>query len=66
MSITGNHILGYLYQELLIEINEERCTAFQSMAWPLIAHKNTIRNCSTALQPFSFRSISLYLLFPFS
>ena len=30
------------------------------MAWSLIFHKNTIRNCSTALQAFSFRSLSFY------
>ena len=28
-------ISGYLYDELFREINEEKCTAFQSMAWSL-------------------------------
>ena len=61
-----NHISGYLYTELFSEGNEEKCTAFQTMAWLLILHKNPIKNCSTALSAFSFRSLSLYLLFPFS
>ena len=61
-----DRILGYLYNELFSEINKEKYTVFQSMAWSLIVHKNTIRNCSTALQAFSFRSISFYSLFPFS
>ena len=64
MSKIENRISGYLYNELFSEINEEKCAAFRSKAWPLIVHKNTIRNCSTALQTFSFRSISLYPLFP--
>ena len=54
-----DRISGYLY-------NEEKCTAFQSMAWGLIVHKNTIKNGSTALHVFSFQSFSLYPLFPFS
>ena len=61
-----DRISGYLYNELFIEINEEKCLAFQCMPWSLIAHKNTIRNCSTTLQAFSSRSISLYPLFPLS
>ena len=60
-----NHILGYLFNELFSESNEEKCTAFESMALSLIVYKNTIKNCSTALQAYSFRSISLYTLFPF-
>ena len=35
------------------------------MACSLIVYKNTIRNCSTALQAFLFRSISLYPFFSF-
>ena len=61
-----DRISGYLYNELFSEINKEKYTVFQSMAWSLIVHKNTIRNCSTALPAFSFRSISFYSLFPFS
>ena len=61
-----NRISGYLYNELFSESNEEKCTAFQSMAWSLIVHKNAIKNCSTALQAFSFRSLALYPLFSFS
>ena len=60
-----NCISGYLYNELFIERNEEKCTAFQSLVWSFIVHKNTIKNCSTVLQVFSFQSLSLYLLFPF-
>ena len=59
-----NRISGYLYNELFSESNEEKCTAFQRMDWSLIIHKNPIKNSSTALQAFSFRSLSLYPLFP--
>ena len=61
-----NQISGYLYNELFSEKNEEKCMAFQRMAWSLIVHKNLIKNCSTALQAFPFQSLSLYILFPFS
>ena len=66
MLVIENQISGYLYNELFRESNEEKCTAFQSVAWSVIVHKNTIKNCSTALQAFFFRSLSLYPLFPFS
>ena len=49
-----NRILDYLYNELFSESNEEKRTAFQSMAWFLTVDKNTIKNCSAALQAFSF------------
>ena len=61
-----NLISGCLYNELFSESNEEKCTAFQSMAWPLIVHKHTTTNWSTAPQVFSFQSLSflkLYFLF---
>ena len=61
-----NRISGYLYNEPFSESNEEKCTAFQIMVWSLIVHKNTFKNCLTALQVFSFRSLPLYPLFPFS
>ena len=61
-----NRISGYFYNELFSEINGEKFAAFQSMPWSLIVYKNTIKNCSTALQEFSFRYLSLYHLFPFS
>ena len=65
--MTENRISGYLYNKLFSESNKEKCTAtFQSMAWSFIVHENTIRNCSAAPQAFSFRSLSLYTLFPFS
>ena len=59
-----NRASGYLYNELFSESNKEKCTAFQSIAWSLIVHKNNIKNYSTALQAFSFWSLSLYVLFP--
>ena len=58
LSMIENRISGYLHNKLFSEINEEKCTISQSMAWSLIVHINTDRNCSTALQAFSFRSIS--------
>ena len=59
-----NRTSGCLYNELFSESNKGKCPAFQSMAWSLIVDENTIKNCSTALQAFSFRFLSLYLLFP--
>ena len=61
----GNRISGYLYNELFSKSNKEKCTTFQSMAWSLIVHKSSIKNWSTALQAFSFWSLSLYPLFYF-
>ena len=60
-----NRISGYLYSELFSERNEEKCMAVQSLSWSLIVHKNTIKNCLTALQVFSFRSLPSFPLFPF-
>ena len=54
-----NRISGYLFNERFSGSNEEKCTAFQNMAWSFIAHKNTIQSCSNALQVFSFWSLSL-------
>ena len=62
--MTENRISGYLYNELFSESNKEKYTAFQGMAWSLIVDKNIIKNCSIALQAFSFRFLSLYPLFP--
>ena len=59
-----NRISGYLYNGLFSKSNKEKCTAFQTMAWSLIVDQSTIQNCSTALQAFPFRSLSLYALFP--
>ena len=58
-----NRVSGYLYNELFSESNKEKCTVFQSMAWYFIVHKNTIKNCSTALQVFSFPSLSFCILY---
>ena len=56
-----NHISGNLYNELISESSKEKCTVFQSMPWSSIAHKNTIKNCSTVLQA----PISLFVSFIF-
>ena len=53
-----NQVSGYLYNELFSESIEKKYTVFQSMAWSFIVHENTIKNCSTALQAFSFQSLS--------
>ena len=58
-------ISGYLYNKFVSKSNEEKCTVFQGMAWSLIVHENTIENCSTALQGFSFRSLSLCIFYLF-
>ena len=63
VSMIENRISGYLYNELFSESNKEKCTAFQGMAQSLIVDKNTIKNCSTAPQAFSFRFLSLHPLF---
>ena len=63
MSMTENRISSYLYNKRFSESNEEKCTAFPSIAWSLIVHKNAIKNCSTVLQAFSFRSLSLHILY---
>ena len=55
-----DQISGHLYNELFSESNKERFTAFQSMAWSLVVDKNTIQNCSTALQAFSFWSLPFF------
>ena len=57
-----NRISSYLYKELFSESNDKICTTFQSIVWSVVAHKNTIKNCSTSLQAFPFRSLSLYPL----
>ena len=49
--------------KFLAKVMKKNVTAFQGMAWSLIAHKNTIKNCSTALQAVSFRSLSLCVLY---
>ena len=60
-----NRISGYLYNELFSESNEEKCTAFQSMVWSLIVHKNIIKNAQLPSKHFP-SSVSLCILyFPF-
>ena len=34
-----NCISGYLYNEFFSKSNDEKCTAFQSMAWYFIVHE---------------------------
>ena len=58
-----NRVLVYLYNKLFSKSNEEKCMIFQLLAWSLIAHKNTIKNCSTALQAFSFWFFSICILY---
>ena len=65
VSIIEDRISSYLYNELFCKINDKKWRAFKNMACSLIVYKNTIRNCSTALQAFLFRSISLYPFFSF-
>ena len=55
-----NHISGNMYNEIFSESSEEKCAAFQSMGRFLIVHKKTFKTCSTILQAFSSRSLSLY------
>ena len=50
-----NRISSYLYNELFSESNDKIYTTFQSMVWSVVAHKNTIKNCSTSLQAFPLR-----------
>ena len=57
-----NRISGYLFNERFSDSNEEKCTAFQNMAWSFIVHKNTIQSCSNALQVFSFWSLSISII----
>ena len=57
--MTENHLSGRLYNELFSEIDEEKC-----MAWSLTVHKNPIIIYSSSLQAFSFRSVSLSILYP--
>ena len=59
--MTENHISGYFYNELFSGSNEEKCTAFQSMAWSLIVHKNTIKKLSKYFLPYL--SSILYFFF---
>ena len=66
LSMIENRISGNLCNDRFSKGSEEKSTAIPSMAWSLIVHKNTIKNCSTVLQAFFSRSLSLYPLFPFS
>ena len=53
-----NNISDNLYNELFTKSSEEKF-----MAWSLIVHKNTIKNCSTVLQVFSSHPLSLHVSF---
>ena len=52
-----SHISGDLYNKVFSESSKGKCAAFQ---------KYIIKNCSAVRQVFSFRSVYLYPLFPFS
>ena len=53
-----NRISGYLYNDLFSESNEEKCTAFENLAWSLIVHKNQkLLNYS----PSIFLEVSLFV-----
>ena len=53
-----------LLQKRFSKSNEEKCTAFQSLAWSFILFIKIL--LKTALQASSFRSASLHPLFTFS
>ena len=61
--VIQKHISGNMYNELYSESSEEKCMVFQSIAWSLFVHKNTIKNCSTVLQAFSSQTLSLFVSF---
>ena len=54
----GNHVSGNLYNKGFSESSKEKCTAFQSMDWSLIVHKN-LRHYSPSLS----LSLSLFVFF---
>ena len=58
-----NRISGHLDNEPFSENDKVRSMAFQSIAWSIIVEKNIIKNCSTALQAFFFRSLSFCILY---
>ena len=58
VSMIENNISDNLYNELFTKSSEEKF-----MAWSLIVHKNTIKNCSTVLQVFSSHPLSLHVSF---
>ena len=57
-----DRISGYLYNELFIEINEEKCLAFQCMAWSLIAHKILLETAELLSKHFP-AGLSLCILY---
>ena len=62
-----NRISGYLYNELFSESNEEKCTAFQSMAWPFIIIKILLKTTQLLSKhfPSDLPLCILYFLFHF-
>ena len=58
-------ISGYLYNELFSEINEEKYTAFQSMAWSLIVYKKLLETAQLLSNhiPSGLSLCILYFLF---
>ena len=47
-----NRISGYLYNEVCSEINEEKWTAFQSMAWSLLLIKMLLKTAQLLSKQF--------------
>ena len=60
-----DRISGYLYNELFSEINEEKYTAFQSMAWSLIVYKKLLETAQLLSNhiPSGLSLCILYFLF---
>ena len=64
-----NRISGYLYNEPFNESNEEKCTAFQRMAWSLILSIKILLKTVQLLSkhfPSAFSLCILYFLFHFT
>ena len=59
-----NRVPGYVYNELFIKSNEEKCTALQRIVWSFIVHKNTIK-AAQLLCKYFLPGLSLYTLYFF-
>ena len=64
VSMIENRVPGYLYNELFIKSNEEKCTALQRIVWSFIVHKNTIK-AAQLLCKYFLPGLSLYTLYFF-
>ena len=52
MNVNENRISGYLDNELFSESNEEKCTAFQRMAWFIVVHKKLLKTAQLLSEHF--------------